>query len=158
MHNSTSRSEPERVFLHLKALFSSKSTTRKSNQDTGKPFEAGRDPKPVSDVLTDLTEKLGWENVLSESDLLENWADVVGSEVASHSTPQGIQNGILIISCDSTPWAAQLRLMRNELLERINLVQPNAQVKALRFLGPDVPTWKKGLRSIPGRGPRDTYG
>jgi predicted nucleic acid-binding Zn ribbon protein len=29
----------------------------------------------------------------------------------------------------------------------------------LAFIGPQAPTWKKGLRTIRGaRGPRDTYG
>ncbi|MDP4886606.1 MAG: DUF721 domain-containing protein, partial [Aquiluna sp.] len=27
-----------------------------------------------------------------------------------------------------------------------------------RFIGPSAPSWKKGPRSVPGRGPRDTYG
>nr|NLD40552.1 DUF721 domain-containing protein [Actinomycetales bacterium] len=25
-------------------------------------------------------------------------------------------------------------------------------------LGPKAPSWKHGIRSVPGRGPRDTYG
>ena len=35
---------------------------------------------------------------------------------------------------------------------------PEAGVDAIRFIGPDVPSWKWGPRTIPGRGPRDTYG
>ncbi|MGO1853842.1 MAG: DUF721 domain-containing protein, partial [Microbacteriaceae bacterium] len=33
-----------------------------------------------------------------------------------------------------------------------------AGVDNLRFIGPDVPSWKWGPRAVPGRGPRDTYG
>ena len=31
-------------------------------------------------------------------------------------------------------------------------------VSEIRFVGPTAPSWKKGPRSVPGRGPRDTYG
>ena len=35
---------------------------------------------------------------------------------------------------------------------------PEAKVENVRFIGPDVPSWKWGPRAVPGRGPRDTYG
>ena len=35
---------------------------------------------------------------------------------------------------------------------------PDADIVSIRFQGPDAPSWKRGPRSIPGRGPRDTYG
>ena len=35
---------------------------------------------------------------------------------------------------------------------------PDAGVQTVRFVGPDVPSWKWGPRAVPGRGPRDTYG
>ena len=33
-----------------------------------------------------------------------------------------------------------------------------AGIETVRFIGPDTPSWKRGPRAIPGRGPRDTYG
>jgi len=35
---------------------------------------------------------------------------------------------------------------------------PAAGIESVKFLGPDTPSWKRGPRAIPGRGPRDTYG
>ncbi|MGB4918016.1 MAG: DUF721 domain-containing protein, partial [Propionicimonas sp.] len=31
-------------------------------------------------------------------------------------------------------------------------------VERVVVVGPSAPSWKKGKRSVPGRGPRDTYG
>ena len=46
-----------------------------------------------------------------------------------------------------------------ELLKTISNSAPGALVEELIFLGPNAPSWKRGLRSIRGaRGPRDTYG
>ena len=35
---------------------------------------------------------------------------------------------------------------------------PQAGVESIRVSGPDAPTWKRGPRTVQGRGPRDTYG
>jgi predicted nucleic acid-binding Zn ribbon protein len=48
--------------------------------------------------------------------------------------------------------------MQAQILEKINAAYPEVEIKALKMLGPDAPSWKKGPRSVPGRGPRDTYG
>ena len=48
--------------------------------------------------------------------------------------------------------------MRAQILSEIVRRYPEAGVDAVRFIGPDVPSWKWGPRTIPGRGPRDTYG
>jgi predicted nucleic acid-binding Zn ribbon protein len=48
--------------------------------------------------------------------------------------------------------------MQATILERINDAYPDLGVTALKMLGPAAPSWKKGPRSVPGRGPRDTYG
>ena len=69
-----------------------------------------------------------------------------------------LTNGTLTIRCKSTAWATQLRLMQAQILEKINAAYPEVEIKALKMLGPDAPSWKKGPRSVPGRGPRDTYG
>ncbi|BDZ54767.1 hypothetical protein GCM10025870_18400 [Agromyces marinus] len=65
---------------------------------------------------------------------------------------------MLQVRCESTAWATQLRLLRDELLRAILERHPSAGVDTIRFQGPDAPTWKRGPRSVPGRGPRDTYG
>ena len=105
-----------------------------------------------------LTTKLGWNSPLAKSEMLASWHELVGEETARHSSPLGIDDGVLTVSCDSTAWATQLRLMRSQIITRIVERFPDAGIESIRFDGPGVPSWKKGPRSIPGRGPRDTYG
>ena len=122
------------------------------------PFSAGRDPQSLSSVVDALTVKLGWNSPLAKSELLASWSELAGVETAEHSTPVGIEEGTLSVRCDSTAWATQLRLMRGAILGQITTRYPDAGITQVRFLGPNVPSWKRGPRSIPGRGPRDTYG
>jgi predicted nucleic acid-binding Zn ribbon protein len=156
--------DPEHVvvWLRFKEVFGGIRTSRRQRRDPspGKsvPFEAGRDPSGIADVMAQLTRTLGWDSSLSKAELLSSWADLAGAEVAEHAQPAGIEEGVLIVRCDSTAWATQLRLMRTEITTRIAQRHPDAGVESVRFEGPGVPNWKRGPRTIPGRGPRDTYG
>lgn len=122
------------------------------------PFGLGRDPAGIADVLDALTAKLGWNSPLAQSELLDSWAEIAGEETAEHSVPVGIDQGVLTVRCDSTAWATQLRLMRSQIATKIAQRYPEAGIETVHFDGPNAPSWKRGPRTIPGRGPRDTYG
>jgi predicted nucleic acid-binding Zn ribbon protein len=158
--------ESSRFYLRLKGVFTDSGSrprlTRKrykAKEDGGsQPFGPGRDPKGLGSALDALTAQLGWQSPLAQSSLMESWAEIAGAETAKHSTPAGIEDGRLTVQCESTAWATQLRLMRVAIMTSIAQRYPDAGITSVRFLGPDAPSWKKGPRSIPGRGPRDTYG
>jgi predicted nucleic acid-binding Zn ribbon protein len=117
------------------------------------------DPKLVSDVLDELIAKRDWVRGLAEGNIFTDWANIVGNEVAQHATPISLTEGRLTVQSSSTAWATQLNLMKENLLNTISSTAPGALVEELFIIGPNVPNWKKGLRTIRGaRGPRDTYG
>ena len=128
-----------------------------------KPIEprtaVASDPQLISDLISDLVEEREWQLGIAEGKLFTQWREVVGEEIAEHTTPLTLQNGTLLIQCSSTAWATQLNLVGLSLLEKIQSTNPAAGVESLRFTGPQAPSWKRGLRSVRnGRGPRDTYG
>ncbi|MEY4311063.1 MAG: hypothetical protein RLZ71_989 [Actinomycetota bacterium] len=123
-----------------------------------KPFDKGRDPIAASSTIDALIADFSWEGELSEADLFNSWSNVVGADTAAASMPESLREGTLTVRCKSTAWATQLRLMQSEILVRLNEAYPKLEITALKLLGPDAPSWKKGPRSVPGRGPRDTYG
>jgi predicted nucleic acid-binding Zn ribbon protein len=171
MANMTDPNEsvPEHVavYLRLREIFGSpgqrssdarKRSKNKKKEGASVPFGAGRDPRGIDVILDGLTAKLGWTSPLAKAELIGSWAELVGAETASHSEPVGIEEGVLIVRCDSTAWATQLRLMRGQITTSIAQRFPDAGIESVKFDGPNAPSWKKGTRSIPGRGPRDTYG
>ncbi|MEV8267594.1 DciA family protein [Microbacterium sp. NPDC076911] len=155
---------PETVatYLRLRGLAPSarsfKRRKRRAVDEENTPFSAGRDPKGISDVLGDLTRQAGWEPQLAREDVVRAWAEVAGAETAERTRPVAFSDSTLTIQADSTAWAKQLQLMRAHILSEIVRRFPEAGVETIRFIGPDVPSWKWGHRTIPGRGPRDTYG
>jgi len=117
------------------------------------------DPTLIASVLTDLIQQRQWDEGLAEGTLFATWSQVVGPEIGQHTTPLSMLEGRLLVQCSSTAWATQLTLVGPTLLETIRSSAPGALVESLDFIGPQAPSWKRGLRTISnGRGPRDTYG
>jgi predicted nucleic acid-binding Zn ribbon protein len=154
------------VYLRLRAVFGdpgkrspdARKRAKKSKDVSSAPFGVGRDPRGIDDVLDNLTSRLGWTSSLARAELLDSWAELAGADTAEHSVPMAIEDGVLIVQCDSTAWATQLRLMRTHITTNIAQKFPEAGIESVKFNGPNAPSWKRGTRSIPGRGPRDTYG
>ncbi len=158
-------SESRSVYLRFRRVFgdgSSRSSDarKRARREEGAsiPFGGGREPQGLGEVVDALTRQLGWNSPLAQSELLASWPAICGEETAEHATPAGIEDGVLTVRCDSTAWATQLRIMRVEVMTRIAARHPDAGILSVRFEGPGAPSWKRGPRSIPGRGPRDTYG
>ncbi|WP_291044702.1 DciA family protein [Herbiconiux sp.] len=160
--------ESQDVYLRLKAAFGDptsraarwrqKKSRARGDDEASVPYGVGRDPKGLGDVMSNLSSELGWTSSLAKSDLLLAWAEIAGPETAEHSTPIGITDAVLTVQCDSTAWATQLRHMRVLIMTTIAQRFPEAGIESIRFEAPHAPSWKRGSRSIPGRGPRDTYG
>jgi predicted nucleic acid-binding Zn ribbon protein len=130
----------------------------KAKTHKSRPFDRGRDPITAGQTLDGVLKEFRWEAQLAEADLFNRWAELVGEQNAANSNPETLVGGVLTIRCKSTAWATQLRLMHNDILAKVNAAHAELEITSLKLLGPDAPSWKKGPRSVPGRGPRDTYG
>ena len=132
---------------------------REKNSARGnKPFEPGRDVVTAADTLDHLLGEFNWTGQMEKASLFSDWELVVGKDSAAASFPEELKGTQLIVRCRSTAWATQMRLLEKQVLEKHALVHPKLTVDQITFLGTDAPSWKKGPRSVPGRGPRDTYG
>lgn len=148
-------------YLQAKALWKGLPIRRrgaKREKRVGTPFSSGRDPKTLGAVLERATEDMGWTAELAQAKVISDWAELVGETTAPHTSVVELRDGVLIVQCDSTAWATELRRMRAEVLTRIIELYPEADIEDLRFLAPGAPSWRHGSRVSKGRGPRDTYG
>ena len=131
----------------------------KNNDQGDESRQKNTDPQSLQSVLSEVIANRNWSKGVAEGSLFSYWQQIVGSEIASHTTPISLVDGKLTIQSSSSAWATQMRLMKADLLKTISTTAPGALVEELIFIGPNAPSWKRGLRSIRGaRGPRDTYG
>ncbi len=122
------------------------------------PFEGGRDPRLIGDIVSFAADDMGWSAEIDQAHVVTQWKSIVGDRIAPHTNVVEIRDHVLIVQCDSTAWATELRRMRAEILSRITQEFSRAQIEDLRFLAPGAPSWRHGNRVVRGRGPRDTYG
>jgi predicted nucleic acid-binding Zn ribbon protein len=149
------------TYLRLRGIAAPRGRRRRRIRDEdgeNVPFAPGRDPRGLGDIVAEVTREAGWDSHLAQEDVLRRWSEVAGEQTAAHALPVALEGGVLTVQCDSTAWAKQLSLLRAEIVTRIVRHHPDAGITGVRFIGPDVPSWKWGPRTIPGRGPRDTYG
>ncbi len=122
------------------------------------PAGDDRDPQPLGRLVSRMASQLGWNQRLVHGRVFGQWSRLVGEEVAEHAQPVSLNDGELTVRASSTAWATQLRLLQRQLLARIAAGVGHGVVTKMRIQGPTAPTWRKGPRHVPGRGPRDTYG
>jgi predicted nucleic acid-binding Zn ribbon protein len=118
----------------------------------------GRDPLGLGKVVGRLVAERGWTSPVAVGSVMAEWPALVGPEISAHCTPESFTDTTLHVRCDSTAWATQLRLLSMSLLEKFRSELGDGVVTSIQVLGPAAPSWRKGGRTVNGRGPRDTYG
>lgn len=119
----------------------------------------GRDPTPLGSAVERLVTESGWSTDVAVHAVFARWTAIVGTEVASHCTPESFTDGSLRVRTDSTAWATQLKLLAPTVVRRLNEELGHGTVTRVDVAGPEAPSWRRGQRSVrDGRGPRDTYG
>jgi predicted nucleic acid-binding Zn ribbon protein len=124
-----------------------------------RPATPSRDGlEPLGELIRDVIDDQGWSTDVRLHHLLGGWPALVGEVNAAHSTPESFAERVLTVRAESTTWASSLREIAPQLVARLNDHLGQGTVERVVVLGPAAPSWKKGRRSVPGRGPRDTYG
>ena len=98
------------------------------------------DPEKIGNILSELIDTRDWRKGIAEGNLFSDWREIVGADIADHSTPITLFEGKLTIQTSSTAWSTQLRLMSSELLGKIRQSAPGALVDELVIIGPHAPS------------------
>jgi predicted nucleic acid-binding Zn ribbon protein len=117
------------------------------------------DPASLEAAIGGLINEAGWELAVATGSVFGRWAQIVGPDLAAHTSPVGLADGELIVTADSTAWATQLRLLAGQLVHRLNVELGDGSVRRVQVRGPGSGTRPPGRWQVKGsRGPRDTYG
>jgi predicted nucleic acid-binding Zn ribbon protein len=117
-----------------------------------------RDPQLFGETIERIVGERGWTTEVAVGGVTGRWAQVVGTEIAAHVTPETFEGGVLSVRADSSAWATQVGYMTPMLLRRLAEELGEGVVERVNVAGPVGPSWRKGMRRAVGRGPRDTYG
>lgn len=116
------------------------------------------DPQRVGDLSRRFVRQSGWKTMLDIVDVKNHWEKYVGPQLGAHTKVESYREGRLVVRTDSTAWATQLKMLLPTLEKKLAQRLGPDTVRQVIIRGPLGPSWKFGARSVPGRGPRDTYG
>ncbi|MEU9520292.1 DUF721 domain-containing protein [Streptomyces sp. NPDC048224] len=124
----------------------------------------GRDPMALGSAINRLITERGWETPAAVGGVMGRWPEIVGEDVAKHCVPERYDEDerVLVVRCDSTAWATNLRLLAPTLVARLNEDLGHGSVRMIKVLGPGGPAGQGRrygpLRAPGSQGPGDTYG
>lgn len=121
----------------------------------------GRDPMAFGAAINRLITERGWETPAAVGGVMGRWPQIVGEDLAKHCEPEKYDEDerVLVVRCDSTAWATNLRLLAPQLVARLNEDLGHGAVKLIKVNGPAGPARRYGPLRAPGStGPGDTYG
>ncbi|MCI1984429.1 MAG: DciA family protein [Bifidobacteriaceae bacterium] len=150
---------PQMVARRYIRRFISRSTREEKAESAWNNFgKPGRDPSAAKSVFAQLARQNDWVPHLKTADLATHWSDIVGESIARHTRIVSFENGELTIRATSTVWSTQLTYMVPRLKKVISERLAPMEVTTITVKGPNSYTFKRGKYSVPGRGPRDTWG
>ena len=74
----------------------------------------------LGDALSQLVKDLGFEKKFEEMQVIAQWPDVVGRQIASHTHAVSCEGGKLFVEVDSASWRQELFYMKADILKRLN--------------------------------------
>lgn len=150
--------DPQGLDLAKQIARAARGAAPKPSRRKPKPEERTDEPTLLGDLLKEVIDDQGWTREVNVHQLLARWPTLVGEENATHSQPVAYADTVLTVRAESSTWASALRMIAPQLVARLNEQLGQGTVTRVVVVGPEAPNWKKGRRSVPGRGPRDTYG
>lgn len=83
------------------------------------------DPQHVRRGLELFLKHLGAPPVNVVTELAGRWVDVVGPVLAEATRPVELVDGALVVACDDSAWAAQVRWMEHQIIDRLVSLFPD---------------------------------
>ena len=113
----------------------------------------GRDPSLLGDQMDRLLLDRGWKVDVAVGSVMGRGPQIVGTDVAAHSTPVTFADGILIVRADSTAGPPSCGLESSSILGRLEAEVGKDAVSELRVRRPGC--GRAGAWAGPAPGPAD---
>ncbi|MBN2223983.1 MAG: DUF721 domain-containing protein [Deltaproteobacteria bacterium] len=96
-------------------------------------------PSKVSDILTAILKDRGWNRIVRQHRVFDEWEGAVGTIIAKNARPVRIDRGVLLTIVSSPVWTQELTLMKKTIIGRLNDRLGEPIVLDIRFIQGDMP-------------------
>lgn len=79
-----------------------------------------RSPKPLGDILRELTRSLGIEDRMMQGRVVDTWLEMLSEPIRAQIDRTWIKGDRLFVRVKSPAWRQEIHLRRSEWLKRLN--------------------------------------
>jgi len=99
------------------------------------PVEPARNfaPRGIAALIAPITRPVFRRRAPAAAQLLADWPQLAGPELASRAVPVKFAGGTLTLGCTG-PTAMELQMLESQIVARLNLALGHASVERLRFV------------------------
>lgn len=86
----------------------------------------------IADIIPDVFRKMGLSGRMEEGDLVREWEEIAGEQIAKRSSVFDLREGILYVKARNNLWMQEIRFMQNEIISRIKERFPGLEINGIR--------------------------
>lgn len=106
-------------------------------------------PTPLAEALAAYLQKQGLVKRVQQAGILEDWATLVGPQIAAVTEPESVTaDGVLRVRVTTSAWAQELSLMSPRVLARLNDGR-KGRVREIRWIAGGLTRDGRGTRHTP---------
>ncbi len=87
---------------------------------------------PIADAMDRFMRHLKSAPVDTLTGLRTSWEEIVGPRLYGVSRPVSLTSGVLLVSCDDSAWAAQLKWMEQTICTAVRDRFPGVEIQGIR--------------------------
>ncbi|RMF54625.1 MAG: DUF721 domain-containing protein [Calditrichaeota bacterium] len=89
--------------------------------------------KHIGDAIFKLFKALGMKERFEENMALFYWDSTVGKEIARHTEPMKVNQGILFVKVDNDAWRNELTFLKHEIIQKLNEKLGKKTIEEIKF-------------------------
>ena len=91
-------------------------------------------PVKIENIVWDVLRKRGYENVIKEQQVIQQWKEIVGEKIAEQTEPAAIENKQMFVKTSNSSWRNELIYLKTEIIKKINEFAGKRVVKDIIFI------------------------
>jgi predicted nucleic acid-binding Zn ribbon protein len=88
---------------------------------------------PIGQVLESILDQCRSDSGGGILHLVHVWEKAVGPPISDNAKPFAVKGSLLLVHVSSSAWLHQLRFLKAELLEKVNLGLKNERIEDIKF-------------------------
>ncbi|MFQ5863735.1 MAG: DciA family protein [bacterium] len=93
-----------------------------------------KQPEPLSNIISNLLQRLGLETKVKEHEAIVKWPQIVGQKISKVTVANKTVDGILFVKVKNNAWRTELVFLKRDILRKIDETIGMGVIKDIRFL------------------------